>query len=169
MGKHASRRSRVTGGLRNPSEPDAERRLGFPPDYLDQFVLETDVEGRPSQWAIAVFEIGIDRMSRDIIFRRLLRMTTLPDGAPGTIAGWMVEVDTSSSARIVATGPDVTTALIVSRTPQGVSLTTGLTYHSNRGRRRWSWLSHIHRRVAARVLRHGENLMRARATRAENP
>lgn len=154
-------REPVYGGLL--SRDDWPERLGFRPDYADRFTLSTGVAASPRAWAAAIFEEGVDRSSRDLIFGRLLGMRTGPDGQAGHIAGWRVESDGADHILLGARGGGTRGALVVETRPGAVSLTTALGFVSRRRAIIWSVLGRVHRRVAAPTLRAGALILRRRA------
>ncbi|OYO10814.1 hypothetical protein B0O41_0554 [Propionibacteriaceae bacterium ES.041] len=158
----------VTGGrvdagtMTRPANAQQRARLTLVPDYLDVFTLTTGTAATPRDWMTACFEQGIERSDRDLIFNRLLRLRTAPDGRPGHVAGWQVAQEEPGHLTVAAAGPLVAGNLVLDVLPDRIRLSTAIGYRTLGGRIRWELLSHIHRRQAPGVLRTGEQLLRQR-------
>ena len=139
---------------------ESRARLSLAPDYADVYTITTDVRASPREWMTACFEAGIPRSDRDLVFRRLLRLSVEPDGTPGTIAGWSVtsEDDDHLCMRVLGRGLEVN--LLMERAADGVRLTTALRHRSRAGQVSWQQLSRVHRSKIPGVLRRGSVLLR---------
>lgn len=153
-------RDGVVGGRLDPSGASVTDRVTFAPEYMDAFVIVTEVDAPCRAWMQACFEEGIERRERDLIFERLCGFTTSPDGTAGHIAGWRVSSEDSEHLTVAATGTRMDGNLVMERVPGGMRLTTAMRYRTWLGRLIWSVLSRAHRRQAAPVLRAGADSLR---------
>lgn len=156
-------RDPVRGGRVRDPGPD----LPGPPDYVDRYELTTDVDASPREWATTMFEVGVPRPARELLFHRLLGCALDEDGAPGTIAGLRVVHEDAHRVLLAMGGPRVRCTLLVEVTERAVALTTAQEYVSQAGRVVWSVVGIRHRQLAAPLLR--EAAARLRSSTLERP
>lgn len=156
-------RAPVRGG-RTDQTPEG---LTIAPDYVDRFELATDLVASPREWATAMFEEGVPRRDRELLFRTVLGCALDDDGAPGTLAGLQVAHEDDHRMALTMAGPRVRTQLLVEVSGRGVSLTTTHEYVSPLGRAIWSLVGVRHRQLAAPLLREAAGLLRSGS--AEEP
>lgn len=152
---------------REPVRGGRERRApaGLPitPDYVDRFELTTDVVATPREWAVALFEDGVSRSDRELLFGSVLGCSLVEDGTPGAIAGMQVEQEDDRQLLMTMTGTRVRTALLVEVTGSGVGLTTAQEYLGPLGRVLWTAVGVRHRQLAAPLLRAAADRRRSRS------
>ena len=152
-------RERVRGG-RERRTPGG---LSITPDYVDRFELTTDVAATAREWATAMFEDGVPRSARELLFGSVLGCALVEDGAPGAIAGMRIASEDDRRILLAMRGGRVRSNLLVEVTEGGVGLTTAKEYASPLGRAIWSVVSIRHRQLAAPLLREAAARLRSRS------
>lgn len=134
--------------------------LSITPDYVDRFELTTEVVATTREWARAMFEDGVPRSARELLFGSVLGCTLVEDGTAGAIAGMLVDHEDDRRLLLAMSGPRVRSTLLVEVTPGGVGLTTAEEYVTALGRLIWTVVSIRHRQLAAPLLRAAADRLR---------
>jgi hypothetical protein len=141
--------------------PEDVRTLGSLPriDYADRFVLATDVDATPEQWARAMFG-DVASVAEWCIWRGVLGLRLSRGRSPVTIGGWRVGARGEDRIRLEAASWYLSAEMLVQTAAGRVSWTTSLHLDRRVGRVVWPPLSAVHRRLVPRVLRDAERRIR---------
>ncbi|HEY6746320.1 MAG TPA: hypothetical protein VI357_11450 [Mycobacteriales bacterium] len=133
--------------------PAAARELSSVPrvDYADRFVLATDADGSPEDWARAMFG-DVPSAGELFIWRGLLGLRLSRGRSPDTVAGWLVGGRGDTWIRLTAASWFLTANLLVQTAPGRVALTTFVHYARPPAPLVWPPLSAVHRRLVPGVL-----------------
>lgn len=163
LGRAVERARREREPVRGGRARRAPADLTITPDYVDRFELTSDVAASPHEWATAMFEVGVPRPARELLFGRLLGCALADDGHPGTIAGLQIAHEDEHRVLLTMAGPRVRCALLIEATNRVVGLTTAQEYVNRAGRLVWSVVSIRHRQLAAPLLREAADRLRSGA------
>lgn len=128
--------------------------------YADMFTLHTSATATPEEWARAMFG-ETPTLTGRFIWCILLRFRLASGRSPTTVAGWQVRTRGTDGITLEAESPILTGNLVVTTSPGRVCLGTFLHHRRPAGRRVWSLLSPIHRRLAPGLLRDAAAKIRA--------
>ena len=142
--------------------PEPVREISSLPgiDYADRFVLSTDAEATPEQWARAMFGDTPDVVEQ-FIWRGLLDLRLSRGRSPATVAGWRIGGRGEDWIRLETSSRSLGANLFVQTAEGRVSLTTCLHYDRRWWQIVWALLSAVHRRVVPGVLRNAAARIRA--------
>ncbi|WP_100499961.1 DUF2867 domain-containing protein [Geodermatophilus chilensis] len=142
--------------------PASVRALSSLPDidYADRFVLATDAEATPEQWARAMFG-DVPSSAEWVIWRGLLGLRLSRGRSPATVGGWRVGGRGEDWIRLEAASWFLSADMLVQTAEGRVSWTTCLHHDRRVGQVVWPPLSAVHRRLVPRVLRDAERRIRA--------
>jgi hypothetical protein len=142
--------------------PECVRTLGALPriDYADRFVLATDVDATPEQWARALFG-DVPSVAEWCIWRGVLGLRLSRGRSPVTVGGWRVGARGEDWIRLEAASWSLRAEMLVQTAAGQVSWTTALHHDRRVARVVWPPLSAVHRRLVPRVLRDAERRLRA--------
>ena len=129
-------------------------------DYADRFVLATDVDATPEQWARAMFG-DVPSVAEWWIWRGVLGLRLSRGRSPVTVGGWRVGARSEDWIRLEAASRSLRAEMLVQTAAGQVSWTTSLHHDRRVARVVWPPLSAVHRRLVPRVLRDAERRLRA--------
>ncbi len=142
--------------------PESIRTISPLPDvdYADRFVLSTDVDATPEQWARAMFGDAPD-LTEQFIWRGLLGLRLSRGRSSATVAGWRIGGRGADWIRLETASRSLGANLLVQTAEGRASLTTCMHYDRRWGRILWTPASAVHRRLVPGVLRGAERRIRA--------
>ena len=146
--------SLVAGAVGTQNVSDSVRALSSLThiDYVDHFVLATDVDATPEQWARAMFG-DVPSIAGQLIWRGLLQLRLSQGRSPDTVGGWRIGGRGPNWIRLEAASWFLAANMIVRTVDGRISLTTVLRYRRRLGQHVWPALSAFHRRLVPGVLR----------------
>lgn len=140
--------------VRSIDVPDSVRGLSSLSriDYADLFVLATELEAAPEQWARAMFG-DVPDIGERLIWQGLLGFRLSRGRSPATVAGWRIGDRGEGWIRLEAASWFLSGNLLVQAGAGQLSLATLLRYDRPLGRVVWPPLAVVHRRLAPGLLR----------------
>lgn len=144
---------RLVEGLRGPDAvpADALARSPMVADYVDHFVLATDIRATPEHYARAMFG-DVPSVAETFIWRGLLQLRLIKGVSPRAVAGWRIAESSTEWIRLEAQSHSLTVNLVIGAEDDQLELTTLLRYDRRIGRWAWEPLSAIHRKLAPSLL-----------------
>jgi hypothetical protein len=127
--------------------------LTLPPaDYSDTFATTGDRVHTAEAWARAAFEPSSLTDAKQVVWRRVLQLRLGPLDDPGHVAGWEIVENTDTRLVLAADAWHLTGRLVLEAGPEGVTVTTRVTFRNVAGRLAWAAVGPLHRRAVPDIL-----------------
>jgi hypothetical protein len=121
-------------------------------DYTDSFGTTADRVHTAEAWARAAFEPASLTDSKQLVWRRVLQLRLGPLDDPAHVAGWAVVENTGTRLVLAADAWHLTGRLLFEAGPDGVRVTTRVTFSHAVGRLLWAAVGLVHRRAVPDIL-----------------
>jgi hypothetical protein len=121
-------------------------------DYSDTFGTTGDRVHTAEAWARAAFEPASLTDSKQLVWRRVLQLRLGPLDDAGHVAGWEIVENRADRLVLAADSWHLAGRLVFEALPEGVGVTTRVTFRNVLGRLAWAAVGPLHRRAVSDIL-----------------
>jgi len=121
-------------------------------DYRDSFGTTSGRAHTAEAWARAAFEPASLTDSKQLVWRRVLQLRLGPLEDADHVAGWEIVENTDDRLVLAGEAWHLSGRLVFEAGPEGVDVTTRVTFRNVAGRLVWAAVGPLHRRAVPEIL-----------------